>query len=83
MDDVAVIILAAGEVTRMKSRRAKVLHEIAGVPMIRYVVESALAVSEHVVVFIGYQAEAVEAALVSFPMLRFAFNTSSLGQVMR
>jgi bifunctional UDP-N-acetylglucosamine pyrophosphorylase/glucosamine-1-phosphate N-acetyltransferase len=32
------VILAAGEGTRLKSARPKVLHEIAGVPMIRHVV---------------------------------------------
>jgi len=79
MDNIAVIILAAGEGTRMKSHRAKVLHEIADVPMICYVVESALAVSEQVIVVIGYQAEAVQAALVSFPMLQFAVQQEQLG----
>jgi bifunctional N-acetylglucosamine-1-phosphate-uridyltransferase/glucosamine-1-phosphate-acetyltransferase GlmU-like protein len=47
--------------------------------MIRYVVESALAVSEKVVVVIGYQAEAVKAALVSFPLVRFAVQHEQLG----
>jgi UDP-N-acetylglucosamine diphosphorylase/glucosamine-1-phosphate N-acetyltransferase len=79
MDDTAIIVLAAGVGSRMKSHRAKVLHEIAGVPMIRYVVESALAVSEQVIVVVGYQAEAVQAALISFPMLRFAIQHEQLG----
>ena len=35
------IILAAGHGKRMKSGRAKVLHEVRGRPMIRYVVEAA------------------------------------------
>jgi UDP-N-acetylglucosamine pyrophosphorylase len=39
---VAVVILAAGMGTRMKSDKAKVLHEIAGQPMIIYVVAAAL-----------------------------------------
>ena len=34
--DLAVLILAAGRSTRMKSRRAKVLHPIAGRPMLSY-----------------------------------------------
>jgi bifunctional UDP-N-acetylglucosamine pyrophosphorylase/glucosamine-1-phosphate N-acetyltransferase len=37
---VAAIILAAGEGTRLKSARPKVLHEIAGWPMIRHVIEA-------------------------------------------
>ena len=37
----SVVILAAGLGTRMKSNKAKVLHEILGAPMILYVVEAA------------------------------------------
>ena len=79
MKDVAVIILAAGKGTRMKSNRAKVLHEIVGVPMIRYVVESALVVVEEVVVVIGHEAEAVRKALKPYQSLRFAVQEEQLG----
>ena len=34
------IILAAGQGKRMKSEKAKVLHEVCGQPMIRYVVDA-------------------------------------------
>jgi len=79
MQDVAAIILAAGEGTRMRSSRAKVLHEIAGVPMIRYVVETALSVMNDVVVVIGHEAEGVRKALEPYPMLRFAVQEEQLG----
>jgi len=79
MQDVAVIILAAGQGTRMRSNRAKVLHEIAGVPMIRYVVEAVLAVVDNIVVVIGHQAEAVRKALAPYPTLRFALQEEQLG----
>lgn len=79
MKEVAVIILAAGEGTRMKSSRAKVLHEIAGVPMICFVVETALAVARHVIVVVGYQADRVREALVSYPALQFAVQEEQLG----
>ena len=36
----AAIILAAGEGTRLNSARPKVLHEIAGTPMIRHVIDA-------------------------------------------
>jgi bifunctional UDP-N-acetylglucosamine pyrophosphorylase/glucosamine-1-phosphate N-acetyltransferase len=48
----AAIILAAGEGTRLKSARPKVLHEIAGQPMIRHVIDALrpLAPAETVIV---------------------------------
>ena len=79
MEHVAAIILAAGKGTRMKSSRAKVLHDIAGVPMIRYVVETALTVVDDVVVVIGHEAKAVQKALEAYPRLRFAFQEEQLG----
>lgn len=79
MQDVAAIILAAGKGTRMKSNRAKVLHEIVGVPMIRYVVETALSVVDEVVVVIGHEAGAVQKALAAYPMPRFAVQEEQLG----
>ena len=57
---IAVVILAAGLGTRMKSGNAKVLHEIQNRPMILYVVETARKVAgDDVVVVIGNQAEKV------------------------
>lgn len=79
MQDVVAIILAAGKGTRMKSDRAKVLHEIAGAPMILYVVEAALAVVENVVVVIGHQAEGVREALESYTTLCFSVQEEQLG----
>jgi len=79
MKDVAAVILAAGKGTRMKSDKAKVLHEISGIPMIRYVVETALAVVPNVVVVIGYQGEQVRQSLVDYPKLRFVIQEEQLG----
>ncbi len=60
----AAIILAAGEGTRLKSARPKVLHEIAGQPMIRHVLE-ALAPLEpaETVVVLGHDMERVARAV--------------------
>ncbi len=58
-DAPVAIILAAGHGKRMKSERAKVLHEVCGRPMIRYVVEAARgAGARSIVVVVGYGAEA-------------------------
>ncbi|WP_046120979.1 bifunctional UDP-N-acetylglucosamine diphosphorylase/glucosamine-1-phosphate N-acetyltransferase GlmU [Ensifer aridi] len=57
------IILAAGESTRMKSAMSKVLHPVAGRPMISHVVEALASASiSDVALVVGRDAEAVSAA---------------------
>jgi len=52
---VTIVILAAGQGTRMKSARPKVLHELCGLPMIHHVVDAALAAgARDVVVVVGH-----------------------------
>jgi bifunctional UDP-N-acetylglucosamine pyrophosphorylase/glucosamine-1-phosphate N-acetyltransferase len=59
-----VLILAAGLGTRMKSNRAKVLHELDGRPLISHVCKTALTLGPRAVyVVIGHQAEEVRAAV--------------------
>jgi len=59
-----VMILAAGLGTRMKSRRAKVLHELAGLPLIAHVLRSAFELApEAIFTVVGHQAEDVELAV--------------------
>ena len=58
------IILAAGQGKRMKSDKAKVLHEVCGQPMIRYVVDAARgAGARTIVVVVGYAADQVRECL--------------------
>lgn len=58
------VILAAGQGTRMNSKLPKVLHPIAGKPMVRYAVETARGVSESKpIVVTGFGAEQVEATV--------------------
>ncbi len=53
---VAVVVLAAGRGTRMKSDRAKVLHELAGKPMLLHVLDTAGTLRpERIVVVVGHQ----------------------------
>src|SRR6185295_16081962 len=59
-----VLILAAGLGTRMKSARAKVLHELGGLPLITYVCRTAQALApEKIYVVVGHQADEVERAV--------------------
>lgn len=61
MEPFQSVILAAGKGTRLKSDRAKVLHEILGRPMIGHALEAAFeAGAERAVVVTGYQRRKVE-----------------------
>src|SRR5581483_7504270 len=61
--ELAALVLAAGLGTRMRSKRAKVLHELGGVPMIARTLRAIAATSARpIVVVVGHQASEVEAA---------------------
>lgn len=79
----AAIVLAAGKGTRMKSGRAKVLHEANGKPLAWYPIQQALALKcDPVVVVVGHQGDEVRAQLEElFPdaPLRFAVQKEQLG----
>jgi bifunctional UDP-N-acetylglucosamine pyrophosphorylase/glucosamine-1-phosphate N-acetyltransferase len=56
----AVVVLAAGQGTRMKSRLAKVLHPLCGRPMLHYPLAAAESLgAERAVVVVGRDADAV------------------------
>ncbi len=61
----SVVILAAGLGTRMKSKRAKVLHRAGGLTLIEHVVKAAQGITpaEHITVVVGHQAAEVQALL--------------------
>ena len=61
MSETSVIVLAAGQGTRMKSRRAKVLHELCGVPMLGHVLRNAQRLAPtRLIVVVGRDAEEVK-----------------------
>ena len=63
----ALIVLAAGKGTRMQSDLPKVLHEIAGAPMLVHALSSGAALApEHAIVVAGHQAEKVAAATAAY-----------------
>lgn len=78
MSDVTVILLAAGQGTRMKSNLIKILHPIAGKPMIGHVVDSANRMGfDDVVAVVGFQKEKVQAYLGD--RVKFAVQEQQLG----
>ena len=75
--------MAAGLGTRMKSNRAKVLHELDGLPLIAYVARTAQALEpQRIVVVVGHQAEEVEKAVletVGGDLANFAIQARQCG----
>jgi bifunctional UDP-N-acetylglucosamine pyrophosphorylase/glucosamine-1-phosphate N-acetyltransferase len=60
------IILAAGEGTRMKSALPKVLHKIAGLPMVAHVAKAAESAGGQIALVIGHGADHLWVAAQSF-----------------
>ena len=80
MPDIHVVILAAGQGTRMKSRLPKVLHPIAGRPMVEHVLRTAESVSPATITLIvGHRADMVRERLAGRPPLQFALQEPQLG----
>jgi len=64
MEDIIAVVLAAGKGTRMKTKKAKVVHKIFGKEMIKRVVEVAYKAGiEDIVTVAGHKREDVEAVL--------------------
>jgi bifunctional UDP-N-acetylglucosamine pyrophosphorylase/glucosamine-1-phosphate N-acetyltransferase len=81
MTDIAIIVLAAGKGTRMKSNQPKVLHRVAGCSLLGHVLQSARALDpREIVVVVGPDMDAVwtEARSV-FPAARQAIQVDRLG----
>jgi bifunctional UDP-N-acetylglucosamine pyrophosphorylase/glucosamine-1-phosphate N-acetyltransferase len=75
-----IVVLAAGKGTRMKSAAPKVLHKVAGKPMIDYVLDTAAALSpESTTVVAGHMADDLKAALAERRKLGFVVQEPQLG----
>ena len=79
-NNIAIIILAAGLGTRMKSDKAKVLHTVLEKPMITYVTEAAIRVAgNEVVVVVGHQADKVRETVLETEDVKFSYQNKQLG----
>ena len=79
MEKVKAIILAAGEGTRMKSKRPKVIHNILGRTMLDYVINAAKqSGAQSVCVVVGHKKEQVESAVLN-DAVSFVIQEEQLG----
>jgi bifunctional UDP-N-acetylglucosamine pyrophosphorylase / glucosamine-1-phosphate N-acetyltransferase len=76
----AIVIMAAGKGTRLRSKRPKVLHEIGGKPLLEHVVAAATQIVEpkDVFVVVGHEAERVKAA-VALTGVQFVLQAEQRG----
>lgn len=75
----SIIILAAGKGTRMKSEKAKVLHEVFYAPMVHHVLNAVIPLKpEQTVAIVGHQQSAVKQVLKKFEV-DFAVQDQQLG----
>jgi bifunctional UDP-N-acetylglucosamine pyrophosphorylase/glucosamine-1-phosphate N-acetyltransferase len=77
-----IVILAAGQGKRMRSSLPKVLHPVAGRPMLAHVIAAARAVSSdvaNVTVVVGHGAAVVQEAFPAGPGLQLVLQEPQLG----
>lgn len=80
MSSLSIIVLAAGNSTRLKSARSKVLHPVAGRPMIEYVLQTARFLKpSKIALVVGHDRQTVQAYLQEEPGLIFAHQKTRLG----
>lgn len=69
MDDVTVIVLAAGKGSRMRSHKAKVLHALGGKPLVHHVLDACMGAGiRDIVLVVGHEHEAVRGAVRAYPV---------------
>ncbi len=76
----AIVIMAAGKGTRLKSRRPKVLHEVGGQPLLNHVIAAASRVvdPQHIFTIVGHEAERVRNTVAALGT-RFVEQTEQRG----
>lgn len=80
MNDIHVVVLAAGKGTRMKSQLPKVLHGISGLTLIERVIRTAVALMpKSITLVVGHGADAVKQSLAKRPALQFVTQDQQLG----
>ena len=78
INDVNVIILAAGQGTRMHSSKSKVLHEVGNKTLIQHVIDAAAPLADSINVIIGHNSESVKKS-VSNNLITWVMQKEQLG----
>ncbi len=65
-NNISIVILAAGQGSRMKSNKAKVLHSICGKPMLYHIIKASKEISDDISVVIAHQKEKVQSEMQAF-----------------
>jgi len=65
-NNISIVILAAGQGSRMKSNKAKVLHSICGKPMLYHIIKASKEISDDISVVIAHQKEKVQEQMEVF-----------------
>ncbi|TXR54543.1 bifunctional UDP-N-acetylglucosamine diphosphorylase/glucosamine-1-phosphate N-acetyltransferase GlmU [Reinekea thalattae] len=76
--DVSIVVLAAGQGSRMKSALPKVLHTLAGKPLAAHVVDTARHFSDDINLVVGHGAEQVKAYFAD-ASIKFCLQAEQLG----
>jgi bifunctional UDP-N-acetylglucosamine pyrophosphorylase / glucosamine-1-phosphate N-acetyltransferase len=80
MSDLHVVILAAGKGTRMKSAHPKVLHQVAGRPMVDYALRAARSLEPRTTtIVVGHLKELLRQGLGGHPHLAYVTQEPQLG----
>lgn len=75
-----IVILAAGKGSRMKSNKPKVLHPVAGQPMLSHVIKASKALNPaSISIVIGHEAEQIKAFYGTGAGLNWVLQTEQLG----
>lgn len=73
-----VVILAAGQGSRMKSDLPKVLHRVGGVPMVQHVINAVADIADRIILVVGHGQEQVRAQLAGQELV-FVEQAQQLG----
>ncbi|MDR1052395.1 MAG: bifunctional UDP-N-acetylglucosamine diphosphorylase/glucosamine-1-phosphate N-acetyltransferase GlmU [Endomicrobium sp.] len=80
MKNVSVVVLAAGIGTRMISSISKVMHNLSGKPIIRWVIDSVLSINPNIVVVVVNRANSnIIKKLLSDTNVKFVYQKEQLG----